>query len=312
MMMYVISCGYDMNFHHLAVFDAVVRENGIGRAARRLRVSQPAVSKQLQTLEQSVGAALVDRLPRGVRLTAAGEVLAGYATRIMALAGDAEQALAGLRGLVAGRLTVGASTTIGTYFLPQLLARYRERHPGIELHLEVANTHVIQRSLHERRVDIALTEGFVHLKALRARVFLADELVPIVPVGHPLARGAAVRLDRFCAEPLLLREPGSGTREVIEAALAKRGLAITPLMTLGSTEAIKRSVAAGVGVAFVSSLAVRQELEDRRLATVPLKGFRLKRSLHVVQARDRHVSAAVQAFLELLGKDSPRSPPALR
>jgi DNA-binding transcriptional LysR family regulator len=302
-----------MNFHHLAVFDAVVRENGIGRAARRLRISQPAVSKQLQALEQAVGAALVDRLPRGVRLTAAGELLAGYATRVMTLAADAERALAELQGLVAGRLTVGASTTIGTYFLPGLLADYRERHPGIELHLEVANTHVIQRSLHERRVDIALTEGFVHLPELRARVFLADELVPIVPVRHPLARGGAVRLERFCAEPLLMREPGSGTREVIEAALAKRGIEITPLMTLGSTEAIKRSVAAGVGVAFVSSLTVRQELEDRRLATVALRGFRLRRSLHVVQARDRHVSAAVRAFLDLLSEaPGGRAPSALR
>ncbi len=289
-----------MNFHHLTIFDAVAREKSIGRAGRRLRISQPAVSKQLQLLEHTLGTALVDRLPRGVRLTAAGELLAGYTQRIMNLAAEAELALAELRGLRGGRLTVGASTTIGIYFLPELLARYRRLYPRIALNLEVANTDVIQQYLHERRVDIAVTEGFVHLPELQARVFLVDELVPIVPFGHPLSHARSVRLERFCAEPVLMREQGSGTREVIEAALGKKGVEITPLMTLGSTEAIKRSVSAGVGVSFVSSLTIQQELQDHRLATVALKGFRLERSLHVVQARDQSVSAAVRAFLELL------------
>lgn len=289
-----------MNFHHLTIFDAVAREKSIGRAGRRLRISQPAVSKQLQLLEQTLGTMLVDRLPRGVRLTPAGELLAGYSQRIMNLAAEAERALAELQGLRGGQLTVGASTTIGIYFLPELLARYRRLYPRIDLNLEVANTHVIQQSLHERRVDIAVTEGFVHLPELRARVFLFDELVPIVPFGHPLSKARSVRLERFCAEPVLMREQGSGTREVIEAALRKKGVEVTPLMTLGSTEAIKRSVSAGVGVSFVSSLTVQQELQDHRLATVALRRFRLNRSLHVVQARDQGVSAAVRAFLELL------------
>jgi DNA-binding transcriptional LysR family regulator len=293
-----------MNFHHLTVFDAVAQEKSIGRAGRRLRISQPAVSRQLQLLEQNLGTALVDRLPRGVRLTAAGELLAGYARRIMNLAAESEQALAELQGLRGGQLTVGASTTIGIYFLPELLARYRWLYPRIDLNLEVANTHVIQQYLQERRVDIAVTEGFVHLPELRASAFLKDELVPIVPFGHRLAQGRRVLLGQFCAEPLLMREQGSGTREVLEAALRKRRLEIRPLMTLGSTEAIKRSVAAGVGVAFVSSLTIQQELQDQRLATVMIRGFRLKRSLHVVQARDQNISAAVRAFLDLIEEAS--------
>jgi DNA-binding transcriptional LysR family regulator len=227
---------------------------------------------------------------------------------IMNLAEEAERAVAELQGLRGGRLTVGASTTIGIYFLPEILARYRRQYPRIDLSLEVANTHVIQGHLHERRVDIAVTEGFVHLQELKARVFLSDELVPIVPFGHPLATERQVRLKRFCAEPLLMREQGSGTREVIEAALLKKGVEVTPLMTLGSTEAIKRSVAAGVGVSFVSSLTIQQELQDHRLAMVALRGFRVKRSLHVVQASDQSPSAAVRAFLELLAETSKDSP----
>jgi DNA-binding transcriptional LysR family regulator len=289
-----------VNFNHLAVFDAVAREGGITRAGERLRISQPAVSRQLRLLEEALGAPLVDRLPKGVRLTAAGTLLAGYSRRIFAEAAEAERAVGELQGLKRGSLTVGASTTIGIYFLPPILASYRRRFPDIDLHLEVSNTQVIQQHLVEHRVDVAVTEGFVHWPELEARVFLVDELVPIVSPTHPLAKAKRVSLGQFCAEPLLMREKGSGTREVIEAALARKGIVVRALMDLGSTEAIKRSVAAGVGVAFVSALTVEQELHDRRLATPRLHDCRLRRSLHLVQARDRSVSTAVNAFLGIL------------
>ena len=289
-----------MNLNHLAVFDAVAREKSISRAGERLLVSQPAVSKQLRLLEQALGVRLVDREPKGVRLTTAGELLSGYSRRIFALAEEAEQAMAELQGLRRGRLTVGASTTIGIYYLPELLAKYRRLYPQIDLDMEVGNTLVIQQYLTEHRVDLALTEGFVHGSDLVARVFLVDELVPIVPIGHPITKKRNVTLKQFCAEPLLIREEGSGTREVIEEAFLRHRVTVKPLMTLGNTEAIKRSVAAGVGVAFVSALTIQHELHDGHLAQVKLKDFTLKRSLHLVQARDRGVSAAVQAFLALL------------
>lgn len=287
-----------LNLHHLTLFDAVAREKHISKAAKRLLISQPAVSKQLRQLETAVGTALVDRSAKGVRLTAAGDLLAGYARRLVALAGEAEHAMAELRGLRRGKLTIGASTTLGAYFLPGLLARFRADHPGVDLGLEIGNTQDIERRLLEGQVDVALTEGFVHQEGLLARVFLRDELVPVARPGHPLCAGATLR--QFCAEPLLLREQGSGTREVVEDALKKRGLTVKPLMTLGSTEAIKHSVAAGVGVAFVSALTVRQELKDGRLAQVPIKGFRIERALHVLQGKDRAESAAVKAFLGML------------
>ncbi len=289
-----------MNFNHLAVFEAVAREGSLTRAGQRLRISQPAVSRQLKQIEDALGAPLVDRLPRGVRLTAAGELLAGYSRRVFALAAEAEHAVAELQGLKRGNLTIGASTTIGIYFLPELLARFRQRFPLVDLHMQVSNTQAIQRDLVEHRVDIAVTEGFIHWPELDARVFLVDEIVPIVAPRHPLASSRRVSLKRFCEEPLLMREKGSGTREVIEEALGRKGIVVQPMMDLGSTEAIKRSVEAGVGVAFVSALTIEQELRDRRLVSPTLHDCRMRRSLHVVQARDRSVSKAVGAFLELL------------
>lgn len=295
-----------MNLNHLAIFDAVAREGSVTKAGERLRISQPAVSRQLKQLEEALGAQLVDRLPKGVRLTAAGELLSGYSRRVFALADEAEQAVAELQGLKRGSLTIGASTTIGIYFLPELLAGFRKRYPKIDLHMEVSNTRVIQQYLMEHRVDVAVTEGFVHWPELDARVFLVDEIVPIVAPGHPLASAGKVTLRQFCAEPLIMREKGSGTREVIEEALGRKGLEVRPVMDLGSTEAIKRSVAAGVGVAFVSALTIEQEVRDKRLATFRLHDCRLHRSLHLVQARDRVVSKAVGAFLALLDEAAAR------
>ena len=289
-----------MNINHLAIFQAVAEEHSMSRGAERLCISQPAVSKQIKDLEAALGVRLFDRLPRGLRLTQAGEVLAGHARRLFAVEADAERAIAELKGMVQGRLTVGASLTIGDYLLPQILGTYRKKHPGIELYLEIANTQVIQQKLRENLLDVGLTEGFAEEADLDAEVFSEDELVAVVPPGHPLLQEGEVPAARFCAEPFLMREPGSGTREVVERALARCGIAVEPAMSLGSTEAIKRSVAAGLGVAIVSRLALEAEFTLGLLCPVPLSDLTITRPLHLVRLHGRTAGAAVQAFLDLL------------
>src|SRR5579884_2162586 len=133
-----------MNLHHLSIFKTVCEEGGISRGAKRLLISQPAVSKQLQQLERAIGTQLIDRAPGGLRLTQAGELLLEYARRIFSVENEAERALSQLRGLRRGRLAVGASMTIGVYLLPELLAAFRRKHPSIELHCEIGNTKYIQ------------------------------------------------------------------------------------------------------------------------------------------------------------------------
>lgn len=289
-----------LNRNHLALFHAVAEEGSFSRGAERLFVSQPAVSKQIAELEASLKTRLFDRLPKGVRLTEAGEVLAGYARRMATLEEETERALAELQGLERGRLVVGASLTIGAYVLPEVFGAFRRRYPGIELHLEIANTETIQRLLIEGALDIGLTEGFVEAPELEAQVFWEDELVAIAPPDHPLLREAPVTAARLCREPLVLREVGSGTRAVVERALAERGLAARAVMSLGSTEAIKGAVAAGVGLAVVSRLTLSLELETGRLAAVPLSDLTLRRPLHRLRGRGRHESQAARAFHALL------------
>jgi len=289
-----------MNINHLAIFHAVAEEAGMSRGAERLCISQPAVSKQIKDLEAALGVMLFDRLPRGIRLTQAGEVLAGHARRLFAVEANAERAIAELKGLVQGRLTVGASLTIGDYLLPQILGAYRKKHPGIELRLEIANTHVIQQKLRENALDVGLTEGFAEDGDLEAEVFGEDTLAAVVPPGHPLLQENTVPAARFCAEPFLMREPGSGTREVVERALAQHGIVVQPAMSLGSTEAIKRGVASGLGVAIVSKLALELEFSAGLLCPLALSDLTITRPLHLVRLRGKSEGAAVQAFVKVL------------
>jgi DNA-binding transcriptional LysR family regulator len=289
-----------LNLHQLRVFAAVAREGTVTGAAARLRVSQPAVSKQLSELEAALGISLFDRLPRGMRLTGAGEALARHARRILASEAAAEAELEALRGLSAGSLVVGASTTIGNYLVPDLFGRFSAVHPGIGLDLEIANTAVIQNALLEDRLDLGLTEGLVSSDQLEVEVFACDRMIAIAAPDHPLLARGAVTAAEFCAAPVLVREEGSGSRDIVESALARAGIELRPHMSLGSSEALKKAVAAGMGVAIISRLAVDLELATGRLVEIPLTDLPIERSLHLLQLRGKRPSPAAAAFLELL------------
>lgn len=289
-----------MNIKHLAIFHAVAEAGSISRGAERLHISQPAVSKQLRELEDRMGMRLFDRLPKGVRLTEAGRILAVHAGRLFAIAAEAERAIEEFKGLRAGRIAVGASAIVGNYLLPAAFTRFRRTHPGVDLSLEIADTARIQRKLLENEIDLGLTEGVVDHPELEARVFMRDELVAIAAPDHPLTCHGPVAAAVLCREPMVMHEPGSATRTVMERTLA--GLRLHPrvAMSLGSTEAVKRAVAAGAGVGIVSRLTVESELAAGTLALVPLSDLNATRPLHCVHLRQHHDSPAANAFLDLL------------
>jgi DNA-binding transcriptional LysR family regulator len=297
-----------MNLNHLAIFEAVAEAGSLSAASARLHISQPAVSKQLREFEETLGLRLFDRLPRGVRLTGAGETLLEYSRRLFALERGAEQALAELRDLKAGRLALGASTTIGGYFLPELLAEYRRRYPEVEIALEIANTEEIQQRLVDNALDLGFTEGFVESDELDAEVFALDDLVIIAPPGHHLVGRTDLLAEEICHEPCVLREPGSGTRAVIERMLRERGLQHDGIMSLGSTEAIKRAVAAGAGISLVSRRTVTAEVAAGALVELPVTDLKLQRPLHKVSLRHKQAGRAMQAFLDMLAVQYPPPP----
>jgi DNA-binding transcriptional LysR family regulator len=289
-----------MNLNHLAIFDAVAQTGSMTLGAERLDISQPAVSKQVQELERVLGVHLFDRIGRRVHLSQAGEILADYAQRLFALAHEVEDAMADVRAAGRGRLAIGASTTIGSYLLPGVLAEFSRRHPRVELLVQIENTEQVHRRLAGHELDLGLTEGLVEQDELDAEVFHRDELVMIAAPGHRLARASRVPLSAVRAEQFILREPGSGTRAVEERALARLKLMVRVVMALGSTEAIKRVVAEGVGLAIVSRLAVAEECAAGNLVVLPVSGLPIQRPLHLVRRKGRRDGPALQAFCSVL------------
>jgi DNA-binding transcriptional LysR family regulator len=289
-----------MNLNHLAIFHAVAQTGSMTLGAERMDISQPAVSKQVQELERAIGVHLFDRVGRRIRLSQAGELLADYARRLFTLAHEAETAMADVRALDRGKLAIGASTTIGSYLLPRVLAEFCRRHPGIELLVRIENTEQVHRRLAAFELDVGLTEGPVEDEELVAEVFHRDELVIIAAPAHRLAGQSRVPLSAVRDEPFILREPGSGTRTVEERALARLKLKVRVIMALGSTEAIKRVVAEGLGLAIVSRLAVGTECDARQLTVLPIGEVRMDRPLHLVRRRGRRDGPALRAFCALL------------
>ena len=218
-----------------------------------------------------------------------------------------------LRGLERGRLSLGASTTIGSYLLPRVLGDFRARYPVVELQLTIANTEEIKARLVDRTLDLGLTEGAPpDDPELSNRVFGEDELIVVAPPGHAFAakpagkpRPKPITVCQLCAQPHVVREPGSGTREVVDRALAEHGAGLENIaLTLSTTEAIKRAVAAGLGLAMVSRLCVSLELASSLLVEVPVRDLKLRRPLYELILLGRQPSPSTQAFMGLLKERS--------
>ena len=290
----------DLNINHLRILRSVAEAGSISGGAERLMISQPAVSKQLAALESAVNLGLVERLPRGVRLTHAGAVLADYARRIAAVEEQAKQAVMELQGGSRGSLRVGASTTISVYLLPEAVVTFRRKHAGVQVHLTVGPSAQIAKLIPEGELDVGFTEAAPTDPSLDSEVFREDELVAIAAPSHPTARKRTMTVDQLCAEPFVVRDTGSDTKSYVERALTEGGISVNPVLSVGSTEAVKRAVAAGLGVAIVSKLAIELEVEAKRLKVLRVNGLKIRRPLYRVKRKSSPDIPAVKEFEALL------------
>ncbi len=313
-----------MTLRQFEVFLAIARAGSFRRAAEALHLSQPALSQHVRELETALGARLFDRLARRVALTDAGRVLSEHATRLFVTLADARQAIQDLQGLERGSLTIGASSTPGIYVLPRLLGAFRQRYPGIELTLRLGNSEGVERLVRASELDLGLVGGHQDCPgAACLNTALPDELRLVVPPGHRWASGREVTPERLADEPLLMREPGSATRELTERTLRAAGIPCRYGLVLEHPEAIKQAVLAGLGVAFLSIHAVDGEVATGRLHALRLRGHRLVRHFHLLHHEARTLSASARAFRTLLetaradgletrapGRPPPGRPPA--
>jgi DNA-binding transcriptional LysR family regulator len=293
-----------LNLHLLRLFATVVRTGSFSRAADALHISQPAISKGVRDFELQIGCRLLNRTPRGVRTTREGQALARHAETLFAAERAAEDELLSLRNLNSGSLRIGASTTIATYMIAEYLGVFHRKFPGIDLHLISANTRDIADFMIAHDIEIALVEGPVEDDQLLSQAWRTDVMSLIVSPQHPFASSdSGIDGATLADEVLIVREPGSGSREVVAQALAARDIEPKRTLEIGSTEAIKQAVAAGLGVSIVSSTAISDQVKLGRLKIVSIRNLHIERTLWQLRVPGRIDIPAATAFDRIICAD---------
>jgi DNA-binding transcriptional LysR family regulator len=291
-----------LSFNELRVFLAAAETENFSEAARRLGMTQPAVSQQVRSLEQRLATDLFDRSGRNVTLPAAGRTLIPLARDVMDRAVHLEESMASIEGEVVGLLKIGCSTAAGKYILPRLLAGLRAAHPRVDVVCNVTNRKTALDLLRSGEVQVAMTSLREPLRSIEYRPFLTDRIVLIAPPGHPWSRrGATITVAELLRERFIVREEAAGTTEAVRTALARHDVSLEELkvnMVLGNSEAIRMAVAEGIGVAFVSGMVAAEAVMAGTVSVVPVENLDITTTLFMARATDRPATRAQSAFWE--------------
>lgn len=285
----------NVTLRQLRTFNAVARHLSFARAASELHLTPPAVSMQIGELEAAAGLPLFERSGRNTTLTLTGEYLLVYARKMLATLKEADDALARLRGLKGGRVTLGMVST-AEYFLPRLLAQFRVAHPGIDFRLSVGNREQLAQRLQANEVDLAVMGRPPRELATRAEPFAAHPHTIVSCAGHLLADLPAIAPAALQSEQFIVREPGSGTRALMEHFFKEQRISPQVVMEMSSNETIKQAVIAGMGIAFISLHTVSLELAVGQLRVLNVTGLPLIQRWHIVNTQSKLLSPAAEAL----------------
>ncbi len=289
-----------MSDRRLQVFHTVAGVLSFTRAAEKLHMTQPAVTHQIRQLEEELNTRLFDRSNNRISLTAAGEQVLDYASQILTLYEEMHESIKTLTGDRTGLITIGASTTIAEYMLPGLLAEVGRQFPEVQIRLRVANTDTVVSMVADNLIDLGVVEGEVDNQILRVEQCHQDELQVVLPPDHALVNKSSIKSIELADYPFIHREDGSGTRSVIESYLNDQSMdesALNRPFELGSTEAIKGAVQAGVGISVVSRATVSKEIALGQLITLPLDPP-LLRPLYFVRQRQKFRTQLMDELFE--------------
>lgn len=292
-----------LNYHQLHIFYTVAERGSFSAAAHALHMTQPAVTMQIQALEDYFGSKLLVRSTKKIELTEAGQTLYPFARRSIELMRETEKAMARYASKLEGRLQLGASLTIGEYVLPRLLGPFGKVYPDISIVLKVMNTTQIIEEIVGHQLNFGLVEAPVHHPDMVSEPVMEDELKLIVPSGHPLSGRGAVTLKDAVSYPFVLREKGSGTRQVMEDELERLGVEperLETVMELGSTGAVKSAVESGLGVTIISPSSVKHEVALGLLEVVEIKDATFKRQFYSIHLKSTLLPVSAVTFLTFL------------
>lgn len=287
-----------MTLRHMKIFCAVCEANyNTTRAAENLNMTQPSVSLAIKELEQYYGIVLFDRIGRRLQITPAGENFLQYALRISAQFDDMERSMRNWDSV--GLLRVGASITIGSQFLPSYVKAFYHRSPGTEVQVTVAPSHQLEQALISNQLDFALIEGISRNPAMHTEEYMEDRLSIIASPNEGFLQGQRLSLEEFRNQRFLLREPGSGTREIFDSVASSVGLSVRPIWETTSTTALVNAVINGLGIAVLPHRMIQGALERGLVVMIGVEGLDFRRSFYIIHHKDKYLTPAAQAFLEL-------------
>lgn len=296
-----------MDMRRLEVFCKVVELKSFTKAAEALRLSQPTASEHIRTLEEILGEKMIDRLGREVLPTPAGRVFYQYARNIVQMRNEAIEALDQFKGKLGGHLILGASTIPGAYYLPKFIASFKAAHPSVRITLRISDTAEVSNEVLQGSASVGVVGSRPNDRRLVLEKLFSDELVLAVYPEHPWKKRQRIDLDELDGEPFILREVGSGTRSVMSRILQEHGFDTSRLEVvaeMGSTEAVRQGIKAGIGVSILSYQAVAEDFHHGLLAPVEINDLRLTRPLYLIQRKNRQPSPVASAFTDYLRKES--------
>lgn len=292
-----------MDFRYLEIFCKVVELKSFSKAALELYLTQPTISNHIKALEDEAGIQLLDRLGRNVMPTKAGEILYGYAKEIVKLKSNAVQELNKFMGNVKGSLIIGGSTIPGEYILPEYIAGFKKAHPEVAVTLRIGDTQDIIDMVRDGSVEMGVIGSKPDDRRMDCRELLKDELILVASTKHFKSIKREIDIRDLKKLPFIMREKGSGSRMALEEVLKEHNIDMENLniaAEVGSTEAVKRSVRAGIGVSFLSLFAVKDELPRKTLKKIPVKGFHVLRHFYIATDKARAISPICLSFIKVL------------
>lgn len=291
-----------MTLRHLKVFVVACELNSISKAAEKLYISQPAVSRTIKELEDYYGMKLFERISKKLYLTQAGKSFLDYASHVVSLFDEMESHMREVDKR--GNLRIGSSITIGRNLMPSYVSRFKALYPQTQVYVTVNNSDIIEKKVLQNELDFALIEGIIHSDHIISETYMEDELVVISSPDHPFCNEEIVKITEFIEEPFLLREKGSGTRELFDNTLAALGYSVVPTWESTSTIALINAAINKLGISVLPYMLVREELSSGKIVILQVEGLKFVRKFNIIYHKNKFLPASAKAFIELCkGKD---------
>lgn len=290
-----------MNERKLRIYYEVATALNMTKVAEKMFISQPSISQAIKEIEDEMDCIFFERLGKKLYLTYEGEVFLSYARRILNLVDESKTRIKSFNSIEAGYISIGASTTIGVNLLPNIVKKFSDKYPMVDISLEIKNTDEIVNMILDNSIDLGMIEGEVDQDELIIKDFYKDELVFIAPLDHPWKDKDYLNKSDISSERLILREHGSGTRMIAEKALKENGIIYNTHMEIGHNEAIKKLVKNGFGVSCISKLCIEKE-EAKDFIVRRLQGIKINRNFSLIYHKDKFLSKLLITFLEYVKK----------